>query len=94
MTSGFICFLPVSSSSVRTKLLESEAMNESLRRQTARLSSRSLFPASALSPAPGHPPGSSPAPMSMEAEMTDVLRRAKLDIERLKKKERRQRRMR
>ncbi|KAM7401878.1 hypothetical protein PAMP_017155 [Pampus punctatissimus] len=46
-----------------------------------------------LSPAPGHPPGSSPAPMSMEAEMTDVLRRAKLDIERLKKKERRQRRM-
>ncbi|TMS19808.1 hypothetical protein E3U43_004129 [Larimichthys crocea] len=29
----------------------------------------------------------------MEAEMTDVLRRAKLDIERLKKKERRQRRM-
>uniref|UniRef100_A0A3B4T4F7 Kinesin-like protein KIF21B n=1 Tax=Seriola dumerili TaxID=41447 RepID=A0A3B4T4F7_SERDU len=79
-------------SSVRTKLLESEAMNESLRRQAARLSSRSPFP-STLSPAPGHPPGSSPAPMSMEAEMTDVLRRAKMDIERLKKKERRQRRM-
>uniref|UniRef100_A0A8C4HCH5 Kinesin family member 21B n=1 Tax=Dicentrarchus labrax TaxID=13489 RepID=A0A8C4HCH5_DICLA len=59
---------------LRTKLLESEAMNESL-------------------PTPGHPPGSSPAPMSMEAEMTDVLRRAKMDIERLKKKERRQRRM-
>uniref|UniRef100_A0AAQ5ZH83 Kinesin-like protein KIF21B n=1 Tax=Amphiprion ocellaris TaxID=80972 RepID=A0AAQ5ZH83_AMPOC len=78
---------------LRTKLLESEAMNESLRRQTARLSARSPFPASSLSPAPGHPPGSSPAPMSMEAEMTDVLRRAKLDIERLKKKERRQRRM-
>ncbi|XP_070814389.1 kinesin-like protein KIF21B isoform X6 [Chaetodon trifascialis] len=78
---------------LRTKLLESESMNESLRRQVARLSSRSLFPASTLSPAPGHPPGSSPAPMSMEAEMTDVLRRAKLDIERLKKKERRQRRM-
>uniref|UniRef100_A0A665WSP9 Kinesin-like protein KIF21B n=1 Tax=Echeneis naucrates TaxID=173247 RepID=A0A665WSP9_ECHNA len=77
---------------LRTKLLESEAMNESLRRQAARLSSRSPFP-STLSPAPGHPPGSSPAPMSMEAEMTDVLRRAKLDIERLKKKERRQRRM-
>uniref|UniRef100_A0A665WUE2 Kinesin-like protein KIF21B n=1 Tax=Echeneis naucrates TaxID=173247 RepID=A0A665WUE2_ECHNA len=72
---------------LRTKLLESEAMNESLRRQAARLSSRSPFP-STLSPAPGHPPGSSPAPMSMEAEMTDVLRRAKLDIERLKKKER------
>ncbi|KAM9409662.1 kinesin-like protein KIF21B [Pholidichthys leucotaenia] len=78
---------------LRTKLLESEAMNESLRRQVARLSSRSPFPTAALSPAPGHPPGSSPAPMSMEAEMTDVLRRAKMDIERLKKKERRQRRM-
>uniref|UniRef100_A0A673BI41 Kinesin-like protein KIF21B n=1 Tax=Sphaeramia orbicularis TaxID=375764 RepID=A0A673BI41_9TELE len=78
---------------LRSKLLESEAMNESLRRQAARLSSRSTFPSSSLSPVPGHPPGSSPAPMSMEAEMTDVLRRAKLDIERLKKKERRQRRM-
>ncbi|XP_043977332.1 kinesin-like protein KIF21B isoform X3 [Gambusia affinis] len=78
---------------LRSKLLESEAMNESLRRQVARLSSRSSFPASALSPAPGHPPGSSPISMSMEAEMTDVLRRAKLDIERLKKKERRQRRL-
>ncbi|CAN9512352.1 unnamed protein product [Ophioblennius macclurei] len=78
---------------LRTKLLESESMNESLRRQVTRLSARTPFPASSLSPAPGHPPGSSPAPMSMEAEMTDVLRRAKLDIERLKKKERRQRRM-
>nr|XP_046240200.1 kinesin-like protein KIF21B isoform X5 [Scatophagus argus] len=78
---------------LRTKLLESEAMNESLRRQAARISSRSSFPSSSLSPATGYPPGSSPAPMSMEAEMTDVLRRAKLDIERLKKKERRQRRM-
>ena len=78
---------------VRTKLLESEAMNESLRRQTVRVSTLSSFPAN-VSPVPGHPPGSSPAPLSMEAEMTDVLRRAKLDIERLKKKERRQRRMR
>uniref|UniRef100_A0AAX7TND9 Kinesin motor domain-containing protein n=1 Tax=Astatotilapia calliptera TaxID=8154 RepID=A0AAX7TND9_ASTCA len=59
---------------LRTKLLESESMNESLRRQVGRLSSRSPFPTSTLSPAPGHPPGSSPAPMSMEAEMTDVLR--------------------
>uniref|UniRef100_A0A8C5FAY9 Kinesin family member 21B n=1 Tax=Gadus morhua TaxID=8049 RepID=A0A8C5FAY9_GADMO len=79
---------------LRSKLLESEAMNESLRRQAARLSSRSPFTSSSLSPAPGHPPGSSPAPRSMEAEMTDVIRRAKLDIERLKKKERRQRRTR
>ncbi|XP_058486835.1 kinesin-like protein KIF21B isoform X2 [Solea solea] len=78
---------------LRTKLLESEAMNESLRRQAVRLSSRPQFSSSTLSPAPGHPPGSSPAPVSMEAEMTDVLRRAKVDIERLKKKERRQRRM-
>ncbi|XP_075952403.1 kinesin-like protein KIF21B isoform X5 [Anarhichas minor] len=78
---------------LRSKLLESEAMNESLRRQTVRLSSRSPFPSSTLSPAPGHPPGSSPASLSMEAELTDVLRRAKLDIDRLKKKERRQRRM-
>ncbi|XP_035008372.1 kinesin-like protein KIF21B isoform X3 [Hippoglossus stenolepis] len=77
---------------MRTKLLESEAMNESLRRQATRLSSRSTFPASTLSPATGHPPGSSPASRSMEAELTDVLRRAKVDIERLKKKERRQRR--
>lgn len=69
-------------------------MNESLRRQVTRLSSRSPFSAPTHSPAPGHPLGSSPVPMSMEAEMTDVLRRAKLDIERLKKKERRQRRMR
>lgn len=90
----FECFLSVSSSSVRTKLLESEAMNESLRRQAARLSSRSPFSVSTLSPVPGHPLGSCPASMSMEAEMTDVLCRAKQDIERLKKKERRQRRMR
>lgn len=87
-------FLLLYSSFLRTKLLESEAMNESLRRQAARLSSRPLFPSSTLSPTPGHPPGSSPASLSMEAEMTDVLRRAKRDIERLKKKERRQRRLR
>lgn len=80
--------------SPRSKLLESEAMNESLRRQVARLSTRPSLSASSLTPVPGHPPGSSPVPMSMEAEMSDVLRRAKLDIERLKKKERRQRRMR
>ncbi|XP_058229526.1 kinesin-like protein KIF21B isoform X2 [Hemibagrus wyckioides] len=75
---------------LRSKLLESEAMNESLRRSVSRLSSRSPYPAS-HAPAPGHPLGSSPS-VSMEAEITDVLRRAKLDIERLKKKERNQRR--
>lgn len=68
---------------LRSKLLESEAMNESLRRSMSRLSSRASYPG----------PGSSPS-VSMEAEMTDVLRRAKLDIERLKKKERNQRRKR
>lgn len=77
---------------LRSKLLESEAMNESLRRSVSRLSSRSPYPAS-HAPPPGHPLGSSPS-VSMEAEMTDVLRRAKLDIERLKKKERNQRRKR
>ncbi|XP_031423684.1 kinesin-like protein KIF21B isoform X3 [Clupea harengus] len=77
---------------LRSKLLESEAMNESLRRSVSRLSSRSPFPASShQAPPPGHPLGSSPS-MSMEAEMTDVIRRAKMDIERLKKKERNQNR--
>uniref|UniRef100_A0A8C4HBU9 Kinesin family member 21B n=1 Tax=Dicentrarchus labrax TaxID=13489 RepID=A0A8C4HBU9_DICLA len=38
--------------STLTKLLESEAMNESLRRQAARISSRSSFPSSTLSPTP------------------------------------------
>uniref|UniRef100_A0A8B9RN53 Kinesin family member 21B n=1 Tax=Astyanax mexicanus TaxID=7994 RepID=A0A8B9RN53_ASTMX len=74
---------------LRSKLLESEAINESLRRSVSRLSARSPYPASNGS-APGHPLGSSPS-ISMEAEMTDVIRRAKLDIERLKKKERNQR---
>lgn len=67
-------------------------MNESLRRSVSRLSSRTPYPAS-HGPPPGHPLGSSPS-LSMEAEMTDVLRRAKLDIERLRKKERNQRRKR
>uniref|UniRef100_A0A3B3QU17 Kinesin family member 21B n=1 Tax=Paramormyrops kingsleyae TaxID=1676925 RepID=A0A3B3QU17_9TELE len=75
---------------IRSKLLESEAMNESLRRNLSRLSSRSQYP-TPQGPIQGHPPGSSPS-ISMEAEMTDVIRRAKLDIERLKKKERKQRR--
>uniref|UniRef100_A0A4W5QAV5 Kinesin family member 21B n=1 Tax=Hucho hucho TaxID=62062 RepID=A0A4W5QAV5_9TELE len=80
---------------LRSKLLESEAMNECLRRSVTRLSSRSPFPSSSHSSTPGpHPLGSSPHSLSMEAEMTDVIRRAKMDIERLKKKERRQRRMR
>uniref|UniRef100_A0A3B4AHG7 Kinesin motor domain-containing protein n=1 Tax=Periophthalmus magnuspinnatus TaxID=409849 RepID=A0A3B4AHG7_9GOBI len=59
---------------LRSKLLESEAMNESLRRQLTRLSTRSPFPS-----------GSAPGPVGMETEASDVIRRAKLDIERLKK---------
>ncbi|XP_038824291.1 kinesin-like protein KIF21B isoform X2 [Salvelinus namaycush] len=79
---------------LRSKLLESEAMNECLRRSVTRLSSRSPFPSSSHSSTLGpHPLGSSPHSLSMEAEMTDVIRRAKMDIESLKKKERRQRRM-
>ncbi|XP_069489746.1 kinesin-like protein KIF21B [Ambystoma mexicanum] len=74
---------------LRSKLLESEAMNESLRRGLSRASSRPTY---SMSPSPG--PGlvmGSPA-VSMEAEATDVIKRAKQDLERLKKKERKQRR--
>ncbi|KAK1799564.1 hypothetical protein P4O66_000444 [Electrophorus voltai] len=76
---------------LRSKLLESEAMNESLRRSLSRLSTRSAYPAASHAALPGHSLGSSPS-VSMETEITDVIRRAKLDIERLKKKERNQRR--
>ncbi|XP_066559491.1 kinesin-like protein KIF21B [Amia ocellicauda] len=75
---------------LRSKLLESESMNESLRRSVSRLSARSAYPSS-QTPGPGLPPGSSPA-TSMETEVSDVIRRAKQDIEKLKKKERKQRR--
>ncbi|MBN3304655.1 KI21B protein, partial [Amia calva] len=77
---------------LRSKLLESESMNESLRRSVSRLSARSAYPSS-QTPGPGLPPGSSPA-TSMETEVSDVIRRAKQDIEKLKKKERKQRRKR
>ncbi|KAG9352913.1 hypothetical protein JZ751_017489, partial [Albula glossodonta] len=75
---------------IRSKLLESEAMNETLRRSLSRLSARPPYPSS-QGPFQGHPLGSSPV-LSMEAEMTDVIRRARQDIERLKKKEWKQRR--
>ncbi|KAJ8258298.1 hypothetical protein COCON_G00173100 [Conger conger] len=64
---------------IRSKLLESEAMNETLRRSLSRLSSHG--------PAPGHAPV-----LSMEAEMSDVIRRARQDLERLKHIEWKQRR--
>ncbi|KFV62987.1 Kinesin-like KIF21B, partial [Dryobates pubescens] len=74
---------------LRTKLLESESMNESLRRSLSRVSARPPY-ALGLSPAPALPGLCSPA--ALDTEASDVLRRAKQDLERLKKKERRQQR--
>uniref|UniRef100_A0A8C0L0U3 Kinesin family member 21B n=1 Tax=Canis lupus dingo TaxID=286419 RepID=A0A8C0L0U3_CANLU len=73
---------------LRTKLLESEAMNESLRRSLSRASARSPYSLGASPAAAAF--GGSPA-SSME-DASDVIRRAKQDLERLKKKEVRQRR--
>lgn len=74
----------------RTKLLESEAMNESLRRSLSRASARSPYSLGGSPAAPAF--GGSPA-SSME-DASEVIRRAKQDLERLKKKEVRQRRKR
>uniref|UniRef100_K7GIN5 Kinesin family member 21B n=1 Tax=Pelodiscus sinensis TaxID=13735 RepID=K7GIN5_PELSI len=74
---------------LRTKLLESEAMNESLRRSLSRVSSR---PPYSLGSSPGPGLGALSSPMvSMEAEASEVLRRAKQDLERLKKETRQRR---
>ncbi|XP_064129492.1 kinesin-like protein KIF21B isoform X7 [Loxodonta africana] len=73
---------------LRTKLLESEAMNESLRRNLSRASARSPYSLGSSPAAPSF--GGSPA-SSME-DATEVIRKAKQDLERLKKKESRQRR--
>ncbi|KFQ45438.1 Kinesin-like KIF21B, partial [Nestor notabilis] len=75
---------------LRTKLLESESMNESLRRSLSRTSARPPY-------SMGSSPGSNLAGLCspaapVDTEASDVLRRAKQDLERLKKKERRQRR--
>lgn len=72
----------------RTKLLESEAMNESLRRSLSRASARGPYALGASPMAFGGSPAS-----SME-DASEVIRRAKQDLERLKKKEVRQRRKR
>uniref|UniRef100_A0A8C8AE64 Kinesin family member 21B n=1 Tax=Otus sunia TaxID=257818 RepID=A0A8C8AE64_9STRI len=77
---------------LRTKLLESESMNESLRRSLSRVSARPPY-SMGSSPASGLAGLCSPA-APVETEASDVLRRAKQDLERLKKKERRQRRKR
>ncbi|XP_058389755.1 kinesin-like protein KIF21B isoform X4 [Diceros bicornis minor] len=73
---------------LRTKLLESEAMNESLRRSLSRASARSPYSLGASPAAPAF--GGSPA--SCMEDASEVIRRAKQDLERLKKKEVRQRR--
>ncbi|XP_048352038.1 kinesin-like protein KIF21B isoform X2 [Sphaerodactylus townsendi] len=74
---------------LRTKLLESEAMNESLRRSLSRVSSRLPYPLG-LSPGPGlGTPNSSVT--SVEAEVSEVLQCAKQDLERLKKETKQQR---
>ncbi|XP_073073278.1 kinesin-like protein KIF21B isoform X3 [Manis javanica] len=73
---------------LRTKLLESEAMNESLRRSLSRASARSPYSL-------GAPPGAlafGGSPGSSMEDASEVIRRAKQDLERLKKKEVRQRR--
>lgn len=67
-------------------------MNESLRRSLSRVSARAPY-------SMGSSPGSSLAGLCspaapVDTEASDVLRRAKQDLERLKKKERRQRRKR
>lgn len=67
----------------RTKLLESEAMNESLRRSLSRASSRLPY-SLGLSPGPGLGISNSPV-TSVEAEASEILQWAKQDVERLKK---------
>uniref|UniRef100_A0A8C9XXD9 Kinesin family member 21A n=1 Tax=Sander lucioperca TaxID=283035 RepID=A0A8C9XXD9_SANLU len=66
---------------LRAKLLESEAVNESLRKSLSRASTRpSLY---------GGPGGSfSPALLAPEKEASDVIEMAKKSLEKLKKKER------
>lgn len=73
---------------LRTKLLESEAMNESLRRSLSRASTRNPY---SLGASPAGPAFAGSPASSME-DASEVIRRAKQDLERLKKKEVRQRR--
>uniref|UniRef100_A0A670JGA5 Kinesin family member 21B n=1 Tax=Podarcis muralis TaxID=64176 RepID=A0A670JGA5_PODMU len=68
---------------LRTKLLESEAMNESLRRGLSRVSSRLPY-SLGISSSPGLGASNSPV-SSVQAEASEVIQWAKQDIERLKK---------
>ncbi|XP_069797877.1 kinesin-like protein KIF21B isoform X3 [Narcine bancroftii] len=72
---------------LRTKLLESEAMNESLRRNVSRLTSKSPYSAG-LSPMPC----SSSLAVSLESDASEVVELAKKDLELLRKKEKIQKR--
>ncbi|XP_040001792.1 kinesin-like protein KIF21A isoform X2 [Xiphias gladius] len=65
---------------LRAKLLESEAMNENLRKSLSRASNRSSLY--------GGPGSFSPVLLAPEKEANDVIMMAKKDLEKLKKKER------
>ncbi|XP_077090047.1 kinesin-like protein KIF21A isoform X2 [Siphateles boraxobius] len=64
---------------LRAKLLESEAVNENLRKNLSRASTRSSFYAGPTSIAPGH--------LAPEKDATDIIEIAKKDLQKLKKKE-------
>ncbi|XP_075926812.1 kinesin-like protein KIF21A isoform X3 [Petromyzon marinus] len=83
---------------LRAKLLESEAMNGSLRRELTRVStSRSPMFGGAASPAAslGAPSGAVAGPYGVtpDREMQEVLEVARKDLEKLKKKEKKQRKI-
>uniref|UniRef100_A0A8C7VZW3 Kinesin motor domain-containing protein n=1 Tax=Oncorhynchus mykiss TaxID=8022 RepID=A0A8C7VZW3_ONCMY len=63
---------------LRAKLLESESVNENLRKNLSRVSSRQSF----------YPGTFSPALLAPEKEASDIIEMAKKDLEKLKKKER------
>lgn len=65
---------------LRAKLLESEAVNENLRRSLSRASTRSTYF--------GGPSAFSASMLSSEKETMEILDLAKKDLEKLKKKER------
>lgn len=65
---------------LRAKLLESEAVNENLRRNLSRASTRSTYF--------GGPSAFSASMLSSEKETMEILDIAKKDLEKLKKKER------
>ncbi len=63
----------------RAKLLESEAVNENLRKNLSRASTRSSFYGQT---------SVTPSLLAPEKEATDIIEIAKKDLEKLKKKER------